>query len=61
VDTGGRIIRTAHDEIILEVPEKMVKDVADILERMMIEAGKAFLFRVPVEAEVAIGETWAEK
>jgi len=27
----------------------------------MIEAGKAYLSKVPVEVEVTIGETWAEK
>jgi len=27
----------------------------------MIEAGKSYLSKVPVEVEVTIGETWAEK
>ncbi len=52
---------TVHDEIILEVPDQMVNDVAIILQRTMIEAGKAFLRRVSVEVEVTIGESWAEK
>ncbi len=30
-------------------------------ERDMIKAGKTHLRRVSVEAEVTIGETWAEK
>ena len=50
-----------HDEIILEVPEKMADDAAVILRETMIQAGKAYLFKVPVEVEVTIGETWAEK
>jgi len=32
-----------------------------ILKETMIQAGKAFLARVPVEVEVAVGDTWAEK
>ena len=27
----------------------------------MIDAGKAYLSRVPVEVEATIGKTWAEK
>ena len=50
-----------HDEIILEVPEKMTDDDAAILQETMIGAGKAYLSKVPVEVEVTIGETWAEK
>jgi len=49
-----------HDEIILEVAEEKANDAAAILERTMIEAGKAYLSKVPVEVEVTIGETWAE-
>jgi DNA polymerase I-like protein with 3'-5' exonuclease and polymerase domains len=54
-------IGTVHDEIILEAPDKTANDAAAILRETMIEAGKAYLGRVPVEVEVAIGETWAEK
>jgi hypothetical protein len=50
-----------HDEIILEVPEKMANDAATILRETMIETGKAYLARVTVEVDVTIGETWAEK
>ncbi len=60
-DTGARIIGTAHDEIILEVPEEKAYAAAAILRETMIEAGKAYLSKVPVEVEVTIGETWAEK
>jgi DNA polymerase I-like protein with 3'-5' exonuclease and polymerase domains len=60
-DTGAKIIGTVHDEIILEVAEEKVSDAAAILRATMIEAGKAYLARVPVEVEVTIGETRAEK
>jgi DNA polymerase I-like protein with 3'-5' exonuclease and polymerase domains len=60
VNTRGRIIGTVHDEIILEVSEEKANAAAAILRETMIEAGKAYLGKVPVEVEVAIGETWAE-
>jgi len=59
--TGVRVIGTVHYEIILEVPGKMADDAAEILRKTMIEAGRAYLSKVPVEVEVTIGETWAEK
>ncbi len=39
-DTGLQIIGTVHDEIILEVPDKLAEEVAVILKETMIEAGK---------------------
>ena len=60
-NTGARIIGTLHDEIILEVPDEIVENSATILRETMIEAGKAYLSGVPVEVEVTIGESWAEK
>jgi DNA polymerase I-like protein with 3'-5' exonuclease and polymerase domains len=39
----------------------MGNDAAAILRETTIQAGKAFLSKVPVEVEVTIGETWAEK
>jgi len=48
-----------HDEIVLEVPEKMARKASVILKETIIEAGKVYLCRVPVEVEVTIGETWA--
>jgi DNA polymerase I-like protein with 3'-5' exonuclease and polymerase domains len=55
------IIETVHDEIILEVPETMANVAAAFLRETMIEAGKAYLNKVPVEVEVTIGDTWTEK
>jgi DNA polymerase I-like protein with 3'-5' exonuclease and polymerase domains len=60
-DTGTRIIGTVHDEIILEVPEEMAGKVAVILKETMIQAGKAYLSKVPIEVEVTVADTWAEK
>jgi DNA polymerase I-like protein with 3'-5' exonuclease and polymerase domains len=37
-----------YDEIILEVSEGVANHAAEILRKTMIEAGKAYLARVPV-------------
>jgi DNA polymerase I-like protein with 3'-5' exonuclease and polymerase domains len=60
-DTGAKIIGTVHDKINLEVPEGTANDADAILEETMIQAGKAYLGKVPVGVDVTIGETWAEK
>jgi DNA polymerase-1 len=55
------IIGVVHDEIILECPESNAQLASEILKRVMIESGRMFLKRVPVEVEVAIADNWAEK
>ena len=40
--TGAKIIGTVHDEIIIEVPEKMAGEVVVILKETMIQAGKDY-------------------
>jgi len=54
-------IGTVHDETILEVPGKMARGAAVILKETITQAGKDYLSKVPIEVEVTIGETWAEK
>jgi len=50
-----------HDEIILEVPEWVAREVAAILKETMIEAGQTCLGKVPVEVEVTVAENWADE
>ncbi len=59
--TGSRISSTVHDEIILEVLEDRDKGVAHILKKVMEEAGCYYLKKVPVEVEVSLANSWAEK
>jgi hypothetical protein len=40
---------------------RVVNDAVAILRDTMIEAGKTYLSRVPIEVEVTFGDTWAEK
>lgn len=59
--TEVKIIGTIHDEILLEAPEDQAEHAAGILKAVMIEAGSTILKKLPVEVEVAIADSWAEK
>lgn len=61
VDTESKIIGTVHDEIILEVPNNDVEEIAKILRNTMERAGSYFLKKLPVKVDVSIGDSWAEK
>ena len=59
--TGVRIIGSVHDEIILEAPEAKAEWASSTLKSTMEQAGRHYLTLVPVIAEVAIADSWAEK
>jgi len=49
------------DEILLEAPIEVTDEVTLILKEAMEEAGRALLKTVPVEADVVVVGSWAEK
>ncbi|WP_457642268.1 bifunctional 3'-5' exonuclease/DNA polymerase [Persephonella sp.] len=55
------IVNLVHDEIVVESEESTVEEIKDILSESMLRAGKILLKKVPVEFEVEIVETWADK
>lgn len=55
------LIGCVHDELILDAPEKKAKDAASLLQETMVRAGEKLLPNVPVEVEVTVCESWAEK
>ncbi|BAQ64610.1 DNA polymerase [Geminocystis sp. NIES-3709] len=57
----ARILATVHDEIILEAHESISSQVASVLSETMVNSGKEFLNRVPIEAEASIGDNWSDK
>jgi DNA polymerase I-like protein with 3'-5' exonuclease and polymerase domains len=48
------MVGTIHDEILVEAP-----DVASILKTTMEQAGRTYLARVPVVADVRVASNWA--
>ena len=61
MDRQDKLIGCVHDEIIFEAPELNAEKASNILEETMIEAGKCYLKKVPVEVEVSIADSWAGK
>lgn len=55
------IVAVVHDEILLETPEEKAAENAALLKNAMEEAGNSILSPLPVEAEVKISASWAEK
>lgn len=47
-----------HDEINLEAPDEIAQEVADILVKCMVSAGKPFCTRAHLGADVEIGDHW---
>lgn len=47
-----------HDEINLEAPDEVSEEVADILVKCMVSAGKPFCTRAHLGADVEIGDHW---
>ena len=60
-DTDANIVNLVHDEIVVETIESDAQKVKEILSESMLRAGKIILKKVPVEFEVEIVNTWAEK
>lgn len=56
-----KIINCVHDELVLEAPEDKVEEAADVLGSVMEYTASRYLPDVPVEVEVGVGDSWAEK
>ncbi len=55
------IVNLVHDEIIVETDQSISEEVKTLLSESMLKAGKILLKKVPVEFEVEVVESWAEK
>lgn len=53
----SRMLLQVHDELVLEVPEKDVKKVSQLLETEMENVTK---LDVPIKAEACVGSNWGE-
>lgn len=47
-----------HDEINLEAPDEIAQEVADMLVKCMVSAGKPFCTRAHLGADVEVGDHW---
>lgn len=52
------IVNSIHDEIVVECDQATAGETARIVNQSMIDAGNEFLFRVPIEVDVSVTESW---
>ena len=52
------IVNSIHDEIVVECDRSVAEDIGRVVNQSMIDAGSEFLFRVPVEVDVSVTDTW---
>ncbi len=53
----ARLVLQIHDELVFEVRERDVQDVATIVQHCMINAVE---LRVPLQVKLSVGKNWAE-
>lgn len=53
-----KIVCFYHDEYTIECKEEISKDVAEVAEQCIVDAGKYYKIACPHEGEAAIGKTW---
>jgi DNA polymerase I-like protein with 3'-5' exonuclease and polymerase domains len=58
---GAEIVASVHDELVVECPADRAEEAAALVKREMEAAGAEFIAPVPVAAEAAVGDTWADK
>jgi len=55
------MVAAIHDELVLDVPEIWVEDVAKIVQDTMVEVANDMMPGMSFRASVAIGNNWSEK
>jgi DNA polymerase-1 len=57
----SRMIMQVHDELVFEVPEDEVDEMAPLVRRLMSEVPTESLkLSVPLETDVGVGANWEE-
>lgn len=53
----AKLILQIHDELVVECPKSMSKEVASIMQTEMVGVHK---FKVPIEVDISFGDNWGE-
>jgi DNA polymerase-1 len=56
-DLGARMLLQVHDELVFEVPESEVSEVAALAAECM---STAYQLRVPLKVDVKVGSNWLD-
>lgn len=49
-----------HDEMVVQAPDELAREVREQVENAMINAGNHYLKKLKIKAEAGIGQTWYE-
>ncbi|WP_255414101.1 DNA polymerase [Pleurocapsa sp. CCALA 161] len=55
----AHLVLTAYDQLVIETRKDCCDRVAQVLERVMIEAGRDILAPIPVVVDVKMGKYWS--
>ena len=55
--SDAKLILQIHDELVVECPEALAKEVASTMKTEMVEVHK---FKVPIEVDISFGDNWGE-
>jgi DNA polymerase I-like protein with 3'-5' exonuclease and polymerase domains len=55
------LVAPIHDEIVLDVPSSIAKEVARIVNDTMVKVAEEMCPGIKFNADVAIGSRWSEK
>jgi DNA polymerase-1 len=58
---GADLVACVHDELVVECPAARAEEVREEVRGALVAAGRELLDPVPVEAEAAVGASWADK
>lgn len=53
-----KLVNIVHDEIIVEAPDDIVQEVAEMLRDCMVTAGEEYIQAVPVRADISVMKVW---
>jgi DNA polymerase I len=54
------LIMLIHDEMVLECPEELAQDAEALLQKVMLQAGREFVYDIPVKVDTRIGDVWSK-
>jgi DNA polymerase I len=54
---ASKLILQVHDELVLEVPERELDEVKEIVEKAMLQGQP---FKVPLKVDVGVGKSWMD-
>lgn len=57
----AEMVNSIHDEIVIEADESIAQEMAHIVEREMIAAGRQYIKSIPVIVEAAVGDAWLKQ